>query len=131
MKTILLVIIFSVVLVLLGKWTCRRPFNKRELKSDEELYSSFKFCASVDFSICQRVMRLVGHCYAIPVGKLRPDDSFHGNLGRADSWSLGDGAEKLTKQLQKEFSITLTQSECKQIMTIQNLIESIASRVTP
>jgi len=70
-------------------------------------------------------MRLVGYCYAVPVDKLRPDDSLHGNLARLDSWSLGDGAEKLTKQLQKEFSIILTQSECKQIMTIQNLIEYI------
>ena len=126
MKILLLIIIFiGIPLVLLGKWTCARPFNRRKSLSDEELFTLFNFSILVDFQTWKRLMRLIGDCYSVRVEKLRPDDSFYGNLARLDSWNLGDGSEYLAEGLQKDFGVTLTFSEREKITTIQDLIEFI------
>jgi len=124
MKIIFLVIIVGVLLLgLLGKWTCMRPFKSRKSICDDELYTMFQFENSIDFTLWKRLIHLIGECYSIQVEKLRPDDSFYGNLARLDSWNFGDGAEKLTECLQKDLGITLKQSDLKKIVTVQNLIE--------
>lgn len=70
----------------------RSPFWGRRKMSEHELLNIFGGNPKA-----MEALSLVAKCYGLPVGVLRPDDTFSekGALYRMDDWQQGAGLEKL------------------------------------
>jgi len=104
---------------------CWLLFRNRKAERLEDLFLSFRFKHPVDFQAFAKLISLVGECYHVTPGKLRPDDSFDGRLGKLDTWNLGGGAEDLQRRLEKELSIQLRPDV--RIGTVQELLDYCAT----
>ena len=96
-------------------------FRDRTFEQEKDLFKLFRFNHPVDFQVFIRIIALIGECFHVSPGKLRPDDSFDGLLGKLDSWTLGEGGERLEGRLEKELSIQLSPNT--RVRTIQDIIE--------
>jgi hypothetical protein len=97
-------------------------FRDRKPERLEDLFKQFQFNNPIDFQAFATLISLVGACYHIAPGKLRPDDSFDGRLGTLDTWTLGGGAEDLQRRLEKECFVHLR--EGIRLVTLQELLDS-------
>lgn len=122
MNTFLIIIVAFVPLVFglraAARWLL---FRDRKPERLEDLFKLFRFKYPIDFQTFAKLISLVGECYHVTSGKLRPDDSFDGRLGKLDTWNLGGGAEDLQRRLEKELSIQLRADV--RIATVQELLD--------
>ena len=122
MTAIILIIIGAVLLVLgLRAFACWLLFRDRKVEQIEDLYKLFQFKIPVDIHTFTKLLSLIGECYQVVPGKLRPGDSFDGRLGKLDTWNLGCGAEDLQCRLEKEHRIQL--QAAGRIENIQQLFD--------
>jgi hypothetical protein len=128
MNPFLAVLIGAVPLVLGLRSTAQwLLFRHRKTEPLDELFRLFTFKHSVDQNAFTKVVTLVGKCYRIAPGKLRPEDSFEGRLGKLDTWNLGFGAENLERRLEKELSVRLDPEI--RVTTVQELLDYCGSEL--
>ncbi len=112
-----------VVLIPLCRWWEWRKWTRgREILSEEELCRLFVEGVA-DRSFLLHFLSSVSKCYGVPMGQLRPTDSFAGSLGALDSWELGEGEESLAEALRKE-QLMPPEPLDKNIKTLQDLFEA-------
>ena len=122
MNPFVTVLIGAVPLVLGLRSTARwLLFRGRKQERLEDLFRLFSFKHPIDQITFANVISLVGECYHVKPGKIRPDDAFDGRLGKLDSWNLGGGAEDLQRRLKNELSIQLRPDV--RIRTVQELLD--------
>lgn len=126
MTATILIIIGTVLLVLgLRAFACWLIFRDRKVEQIEDLYKLFQFKIPIDIHTFTKLITLIGKCYHVIPGKLRPSDSFDGRLGKLDTWNLGCGAEELQRRLENEHLIQLRADI--RIETIQQLFDYCAA----
>jgi len=93
-------------------------FKRRPIYSRRELLYAYGV-GEEDYHFLIIILSAVGASYQIDYRKLRPNDSFDGNLKQLDSWILDKGNEELTSKL---LSYGVTATALKQIRTVQDVV---------
>jgi hypothetical protein len=74
-------------------WFKYSNFYRRASLDGEQLYGIFDI--QYNKHNFDMVINKISELYGVPSAKLRPSDSFSGNLRALDIWNLGSGAEEL------------------------------------
>jgi hypothetical protein len=98
MKILIILLLGSGCLVTAMYFFHRHSFWRRLAYNREDILHAYGVDVE-DYDFLVRVLSEVGKSYRIDYRKLRPTDSFDGNLKRLDSWVLDAGNEQLSKAL--------------------------------
>src|ERR1039457_5507440 len=91
MDQVVVITIMTVVVWVIVRFAAIRQFMfRRKVLDDTELSGLFA-ANDLDASKVLMILRIIGRCYGIPYGVLRPGDCFNGNLWNLDQWKLGFG----------------------------------------
>lgn len=82
-------------------------FRGREERTLEDAFAFYRFKHPMTMETFKRLISVVGACYHVKPGKLRPEDTFDGKLGTLDSWELGAYSEECDRRLKEDFAIEL------------------------
>lgn len=94
----------------------RYSFKRRSAYNRESMLQAYGVDVD-DYDFLVRVLSVVGKSYRIDYRKLRPTDSFDGNLKHLDSWLLDFGNEKLSMAL-LDFGL----SESDHLHTVKDVV---------
>ncbi|MES2309451.1 MAG: hypothetical protein V4507_11395 [Verrucomicrobiota bacterium] len=116
--------IASVILLFFGvKYLKYHFFEKRAALDLNELFALFNKEKRLKFKLFAFSIVIIADCYGINYKKLRPEDKFSGNLGKIDSWALGDGQDKLEDFL---IEMGLSKGSLADVKTLQDLVNILA-----
>lgn len=106
-------------------------FSKRKLTSGREpiemAANHARVSDQVSFEALRDVLNAIGRAYSLDPKFLRPEDSLD-NLLRADSWTLGAGAEKLNQWL-VENGLDEQPTSAKTVLDLAQLVDDSRRRV--
>jgi hypothetical protein len=79
----------------------RRPFRERPSLTLDEIYATFYAASSLDKEAVVRSWREIADTLHVPVGKLRPSDSFLDELSPVAGWEYDDGLAILSDRARR------------------------------
>ncbi len=100
-------------------WFRYSAFLRRTSLDREELYKIFSVRG--EKQKFDKILEKVSELYGVPSSKLRPSDSFRGNLRALDSWNLGSGAEELESSICKLINVE-KQQESGSVHSLGDLV---------
>ncbi len=135
MKTIL----FIVVAILIVIWAIRYEtikknkkiaavFSGRDRHSIEQFYERFFQDQEIPFYIVQAVIRILAEQLDTDMSRLKDEDDFSKNLSFI--WDFDSMADvEIICALEKEFGITISDSEAKNIQTVKDIIHLVTKKI--
>jgi hypothetical protein len=101
----------------------RSPFRERQALTLDEIYSTFYADSALDKEAVARSLREIADKLQIPVGKLRPSDSFTDELSPNRGWEYDDGLAVLSDLARKKLAMNGSDPEAVvRIKTVDNYI---------
>ena len=135
MTSIFLVVAVVLVLGVGVIWTVyssrerRSPFRERSEMAPDEIYSAFYADSSYAKEHVLRCLREIADRLQIPMGKLRPSDSFSDELAPNRGWEYDDGLRVLSDLARKELTANGSDPETvTQIRTVDDYIRFTSAR---
>jgi hypothetical protein len=101
----------------------RSPFRERAEMTSDEIYSAFYADSSIEKDEVSRSLREIADKLQVPVGKLRPSDSFMGELAPNPGWEYDDGLGMLSDLARNKLTLKGDNPEnVTQIRTVDDYI---------
>jgi hypothetical protein len=129
MDQVVVITIMTVVVWVIVRFAAIRQFMfRRKVLDDTELSGLFA-ANDLDASKVLMILRIIGRCYGIPYGVLRPGDCFNGNLWNLDQWKLGFGTRKLRLYLFENFGLRIPIFQIRfRPISIDGILHELANR---
>lgn len=111
-------VVVAVAVVAAARWISKRnALSGRNSISLADMYQQDMTATGTSLEVFEKVLNVVGQAYDIDPRKLRPSDELKTFYG-LDSWTLGEGTERLNNRLVEEFGITKFEVEPKSILEL-------------